>query len=140
MERWVGFALVSMLFAGMTAVVAKRGLEGITGELGLAVRTLFVAVFVLAFAALAVPLGQVGNLTRNNLLWLGLSAATTAVSWVFYYKAIKEGEVSSVALIDKGSILVAVLLAWLFLGERITPRIALGASLIVAGLVIVSKR
>jgi transporter family protein len=138
MERWVVFAVISMAFAGLTSVVAKHGLSGITGELGLAVRTCFVAVFVLGFAALVVPSSEVSSLTRHNLLWLGLSGVTTAVSWVFYYKALKEGEVSTVALIDKGSFVVAVLLAWLVLGERITARVALGSTLIFIGLVVVS--
>ena len=140
MERWVVFAWISMVFAGFTSVIAKHGLVGITGELGLAVRTIFVSVFVFGFAALAVPRAQFGALTRHNLVWLGLSGATTAVSWVFYYKALKLGEVSTVALIDKGSFVVAVVLAWLLLGERITPRVAMGTALIVAGLVVVSRK
>ncbi len=140
MERWVAYALISMAFAGFTSVIAKQGLAGISGELGLAVRTCFVALFVLGFAAVAVPREQVGSLARHNLLWLGLSGVTTAASWVFYYKALKDGEVSTVALIDKGSFMVAVVLAWLLLGERITTRIAVGSALILAGLVVVSRR
>jgi transporter family protein len=139
-ERWVFFAMISMAFAGITSVIAKHGLAGISGELGLAVRTCFVFVFVLGFAALAVPRNQVGTLTRHNLFWLGLSGVTTAVSWVFYYKAIKDGEVSTVALVDKGSFVVAVLLAWLVLGERITVRVAIGTLLILAGLVVVARK
>ena len=140
MERWVVFAIISMVFAGFTAVVAKQGLTGISGELGLAVRTCFVFVFVLAFATVAVPRSQLAALAPKNYLWLGLSALTTAASWVFYYKAIKLGEVSTVALIDKASFVVAVLLAWLVLGERITPRILMGSAFILTGLVIVSRR
>jgi transporter family protein len=139
-ERWVMFALISMAFAGFTSVIAKQGLEGISGELGLAVRTGFVAVFVLGFAAVTVAREQVGTLGRHNLVWLGLSGVTTAVSWVFYYKALKLGEVSTIALIDKGSFVVAVVLAWLVLGERITLRVALGSLLILAGLIVVSRR
>lgn len=140
MERWVLFALVSMLFAGLTSVVAKQGLDGISGELGLVVRTLFVLVFVMGFGVLAVPLAEVQTLATRNFVWLGLSGATTAVSWVFYYKALKLGEVSTIALIDKGSFVVAVVLAWLVLGERITLRVALGSGLILAGLLIVARR
>ncbi|MFL5331378.1 MAG: EamA family transporter [Gemmataceae bacterium] len=140
MERWIIFAVISMVFAGLTAVIAKHGLTGISSELGLAVRTCFVSVFVLGFAAVVVPREQVGVLTRHNLFWLGLSGVTTAVSWVFYYKALKDGEVSTVALIDKGSFVVAVLLAWLVLGERITLRVALGSLLILAGLAVVSRK
>lgn len=140
MERWVIFAIISMVFAGLTAVIAKQGLTGISGELGLAVRTCFVFLFVIAFAMFAVPKAQIQQLTSRNYFWLVLSALTTAISWVFYYKALKLGEVSTIALIDKGSFVVAVLLAWLFLGENLTPRIAVGSLLILAGLVVVSGK
>jgi transporter family protein len=140
MERWVLYAILSMLFAGFTSVIAKQGLSGISGELGLTVRTVFVAVFVFGFAAVAVPRADWNTLTRANSYWLGLSGATTAVSWVFYYKALKQGEVSTVALIDKGSFVVAVLLAWLVLGEKISLRVGVGMTFILAGLVIVSRK
>lgn len=140
MNTWIIYALISMVFAGLTSVIAKLGLSGISGELGLAVRTCFVFVFVLAFAVAAVPGSQVSALGRTNYLWLGVSGATTAVSWVFYYKAIKEGEVSTVALIDKGSVVVAVLLAALILKEQITARTLTGAALMVAGLLIIARK
>ena len=140
MERWIVYAVISMLFAGFTSVIAKMGLAGISSELGLTVRTCFVFAFVLAFAAFAVPFAEVQTLSWTNVGWLALSGVTTAVSWVFYYKAIHEGEVSTVALIDKGSFLIAVLLAWLILGERISLRVALGCALILAGLLVVSRK
>jgi bacterial/archaeal transporter family protein len=140
MKEWVWFAVISMAFAGFTSVIAKLGLTGISAELGLTVRTLFVTAFVLAFAALTVNRAEVQLLTWSNLLWLGASGLTTAVSWVFYYKAIHEGEVSTVALIDKGSFVVAVVLAWLILDEKITWRTAVGAGLILAGLVVVARK
>ena len=140
MERWVLFALLSMVFAGFTAVIAKHGLTGISGDLGLAVRTCFVFVLVLCFAAAVVPRAEVKLLTWRNLGWLGLSGVTTAASWVFYYKALKDGEVSTVALIDKGSVIVAVVGAWLLLGEKITPRVVCGGLLIVAGVLVVARR
>lgn len=140
MERWVLFALISMVFAGFTSVIAKHGLTGISGELGLTVRTCFVFVFVVGFAVLALPRESIGTLSRHNLLWLGLSGVTTAISWVFYYKALKDGEVSTVALIDKGSVVVAVGLAWLILGERITLRVVVGSLLILTGLLVVSRK
>lgn len=138
MDRWIVFAFLSMLFAGGTAVIAKLGLAGITAELGLAVRTAFVTVFVLIFAAFFVPVADVQTLTWKNWVGLGLSALTTAASWVFYYKAIHEGDVGTVAIIDKGSFLIAVVLAWLLLDERITPRVAIGSLLVLAGLVVVA--
>ncbi|MFM2060115.1 MAG: hypothetical protein RLY71_4500 [Pseudomonadota bacterium] len=139
MERWVLYAVLSMFFAGFTSVVAKLGLSGISADLGLAVRTCFVFVFVLMFAAVVVPIEQVRTLTRGNLLWLGLSGATTAFSWVFYYKAIKMGEVSTVALIDKGSVVVAMFMAAVILHEVLTPTKLVGCTLIVAGLVVIAK-
>jgi bacterial/archaeal transporter family protein len=140
MERWIAYALIAMAFAGFTSVIAKHGLEGISGELGLAVRTCFVFTFVLGVTAFAVPRSEFASLTARNFLWLGLSAVTTTVSWVFYYKALKEGQVSTVTMIDKGSFVVAVALAWLLLGERITWRVVAGGILILTGLWIVSRR
>jgi transporter family protein len=140
MEKWIAYAFISMLFAGFTSVVAKMGLAGISGELGLTIRTLFVSVFVLGFAAFAVPVQELASLNRMNLLWLGLSGVTTTLSWIFYYKALKIGDVATVALIDKGSVVVAILLAWLLLKEIITLRIVLGAALIIAGLLVIAKK
>jgi len=140
MKTWVIYALISMVFAGLTSVIAKLGLSGISGELGLAIRTCFVFIFVLAFAMAAVPGGQWSALERTNYIWLGLSGFTTAVSWVFYYKAIKDGQVSTVALIDKGSVVVSVLLAALILKEQITARTLAGAALMIAGLLIVARK
>lgn len=140
MQRWLVYAYASMVFAGFTAVIGKLGLRGISGELGIAVRTVFVALFVLSFAAWRVPAEQVATLTRENVLWLAFSAVMTSLSWVFYYKALEAGDVSSVALIDKGSIVVALVLAALVLGERLTPRGLLGAALIVGGLLVMARR
>jgi bacterial/archaeal transporter family protein len=140
MERWILYAVLAMFFAGVTGVIAKLGLKDISGDLGMTVRTCFVFVFVVLFAAAVVPHEDYQKLTRHNLLWLGASAATTSVSWIFYYKAIQAGEVSTVALIDKGSFLVAVVLAILFLDEKFTWRTAAGSGLILAGLLVVAKR
>jgi bacterial/archaeal transporter family protein len=140
MEKWVFYAFLSMIFAGFTSVIAKMGLAGISGELGLTVRTLFVSLFVLGFAAIAVPMNDYSLLNRTNILWLSLSALTTTLSWIFYYKALKLGDVATVALIDKGSVVVAILLAWLLLKEVITLRILIGGALIVGGLLVMVKR
>jgi bacterial/archaeal transporter family protein len=129
-----------MCFAGFTAVVAKQGLAGISAELGLTVRTIFVCVFVLIFAVLSVPAGEIKSLQKVNYIWLAISALTTAGSWIFYYKALKIGDVATVALIDKGSVVIAILLAWWLLKEAITLRVLLGALLIVAGLFVIAKK
>ncbi len=114
-----------MLFAGCTSVVAKQGLAGISGELGLVVRTCFVFGFVLILGWLMVPSADWSKLDGKHYFWLGLSGVTTAGSWIFYYKALQAGDVMTVALIDKGSFIIAVLLAWLFLGEQFTWRVGL---------------
>ena len=80
MEKWVAYAFVSMFFAGFTSVIAKMGLAGISGELGLTIRTLFVFGFVLAFAAWAIPMQDLTSVSSRNLLWLGLSGVTTSLS------------------------------------------------------------
>jgi bacterial/archaeal transporter family protein len=138
MERWVVYAVLSMMAAGFTSVIAKKGLQGISGELGLTIRTCFVFVFVMLFVWTSVGKDQWNGLERKHYLWLGLSGVATAISWVFYYKALAEGNVSTVALIDKGSFVVALILAWLMLGEAITWRTAVGAVLILAGLFVVA--
>jgi len=140
MERWVIYAIISMLFAGFTSVVAKQGLVGISAELGLTVRTIFVCIFVMVFAALAVDPAEIKSLQKVNFAWLAFSAITTVGSWVFYYKALKLGDVATVALIDKGSVVIAILLAWWLLKEAITLRLVIGAILIVTGLFVIAKK
>ena len=140
MERWIIYAIISAVFAGFTSVVAKQGLAGISAELGLTVRTLFVCVFVLIFAALSVNPAEIKSLQKANYIWLALSAIATAGSWIFYYKALKVGDVATVALIDKGSVVIAIVLAWWLLKEAITLQTAIGALLVVAGLLVIAKK
>ena len=140
MQRWVLYAILSACFAGFTAVIAKKGLIGISSELGLTIRTLFVCIFVIIFALFAVPPAEVKSLQKVNYIWLGLSGVATAGSWIFYYKALKVGDVATVALIDKGSVVIAILLAWWLLKEAISLQTALGALLIVAGLLVIANK
>lgn len=140
MERWITYAIISASFAGFTSVIAKKGLIGISAELGLTIRTLFVCAFILIFAFISSTSFEYKSLQKVNYIWLGLSGLTTAGSWIFYYKALKLGDVATVALIDKGSVVIAIMLAWWFLKESITWRIACGAILIISGLLVISKK
>ncbi len=140
MERWMSYAFTAMVFAGVTTVVAKQGLDGISGELGVVVRSIYVAVFVGCFALLFLAPSEWKTLQRSNLVWLAISSATTAISWIYFYKALKIGDVATVTLIDKGSTVVAIVLAWVLLKEVITMRIVLGATLIIAGLLVISRK
>ena len=110
MERPIFYALLSMAFAGVTAVIAKLGMQRISGDAALVVRTslIFVLVWVNAFALRHTR--ELELLTRKDLLFLLLSGLTTFLSWLFYYRAVKEGNVSLVATIDKGSVVVAIAL------------------------------
>ncbi len=140
MKPWLLHAFTAMIFAGITTVIAKQGLAGVSAELGIAVRTVFVFIFVMAFVAFAVPMAEIKAIQQPSLVWLAISAFTTAVSWIYFYKALKAGDVATVALIDKGSVVVAIVLATLFLKEVLTLRIVIGAALITAGLIVISRR
>jgi bacterial/archaeal transporter family protein len=140
MERWIFYAVISMCFAGFTAVIAKQGLIGISAELGLTLRTIFVCAFIIIFGLLTISPSEVKVLQKANYIWLALSAITTAGSWIFYYKALKMGDVATVALIDKGSVVLSVILAWLLFKEAITLRMVSGGILIMIGIIIISKK
>ena len=139
MAQWIVYAWTSMFFAGFTSVIAKKGLTGISGDLGLTVRTCFVFVFVLMFAAIVVPHKEWSLLKPANWYWLAGSAVTTFLSWMFYYRAIKLGEVSTVALIDKGSVVVSIIMATWLLQESLSVHKVIGAVLIAIGLFVISK-
>lgn len=138
MKQYQLFAFISMFFAGLTAVVAKAGLKNITADTGLAVRTCFVFLFVWLNVFAFNQLKDFSNLSSKDIALLGLSALTTTISWIFYYKAIKIGNVSEVALIDKASILITLILSFVFLQEQFTWKIAVGASFILCGLIVLA--
>lgn len=129
-----------MIFAGLTSVIAKAGLKNVSSDTGLAVRTSFVFVLIWLNVVAMNQLKDFSNLNTKAVLLLGLSGLTTSISWIFYYKAIKIGNVSEVALIDKASIIITLLLSFFFLQEQITWRIAIGALFIIAGLVILTVK
>lgn len=139
MKTWIVYAFISMIFAGITGVIAKKGLTDISGDMGLTIRTCFVFVFTMAFAAFVVPARELALVKTPNWLWLAASAATTTLSWIFYYRAIQLGEVSTVALIDKGSVVVAVVLAFIVLHETITGPKLIGSALILAGILVIAR-
>lgn len=137
---WVIYSLISMLFAGLTSVVAKLGLKAISADLGLAVRTTVVFGLVLLNFLFFQNVREVGQLNARTVGFLAVSGLTTSLSWIFYYKAIQIGRVSDVALIDKGSIILTILLSIVILREPITPKLLLGGGLILAGLLVLVWR
>ncbi len=142
MERWKLYAFASALFAGLTSVVAKAGLKVLGADLGLAVRTVFVFGFIMLNTFLWTGAGQATTALQaagwRPIGLLAVSALTTTLSWICYYRAMHEGTVSFVSLVDKGSILVTLVLSVLLLGEPFTWRIGAGATLIIAGLLVLA--
>lgn len=133
MPLWLLLSLLSALFAGLTAVVAKFGLDDISADLGLTVRTAAVFVVVMLNFFVLHDVREVGQLSGKAIWLLIGSGVVAALSWIFYYKAVKIGNVSQVALIDKGSIVITLILAWTLLKEPFTLKTGIGAALIVAG-------
>ncbi len=137
MEKWIIYALVSMVFAGLTSVIAKFGMKEMNSDTALMIRTAVVFIFVVSNAFLFKNAFQeVRKAGPNDLMFLAVSGLTTTLSWIFYYRAMKLGPVSYVASIDKASIVVTILLSFVLLKEPITPKILLGAGLIVAGMLV----
>lgn len=129
-----------MFFAGLTSVIAKFGIKNVSSDLGLAIRTTMVFAIIVINAVAFKHTQQLSALTKKDVLFLCISGITTSLSWIFYYRAIKIGDVSIVASIDKASLVITILLAFFFLKEPLTPKVLLGASLIILGtLVLVFK-
>lgn len=137
MEKWISYAIISMLFAGVTSVIAKFGMNDLSSDTALAVRTAVVFSIVSANAFLfRNTFVELQQTPIKNLIFLAISGITTSLSWIFYYRAMKEGQVSYVASIDKASIVVTILLSSLVLKEPITGKLLAGAAFITIGMII----
>ena len=130
---WFIFAILSAIFAALTSILAKIGIEGVNSNLATAVRT--IVVVLMAWLMVFVTGSQNGlmDISKKSWIFLILSGLATGTSWLCYYKALQIGEASKVVPIDKLSIVITVALAFLFLGEQITLKTLIGCSLIVAG-------
>jgi bacterial/archaeal transporter family protein len=135
---WITWALLSALFAGLTAVLAKIGVEKIDSNLATAVRTTVVLVFSWAIALTVVPAGALLAMPRRAWIFLTLSGLATGASWLCYFRALQLGEASRVAPIDKLSVVFAIALAAVFLRERLSWQQWLGGALIVAGALVIA--
>ena len=133
------WALLSALFAGLTAVLAKKGIEGVPSNLAVAVRVAVIFVFAVAIAIATKQTG-IGGLTRQAWTFLVLSGIATGASWLCYFRALSLGPVSRVAPIDKLSFVLAMLLGFIFLREKPAPNLIYGALLIVSGVLLTLKK
>ncbi|MDR1543326.1 MAG: EamA family transporter [Prevotellaceae bacterium] len=130
---WKFYAILSALFAAATAILAKIGVKGVSGNMATAVRTAVVLIMAWGIVLLSGQLKETKELTRTNLIFLVLSGLATGASWIFYFKALETGNVSKVAPLDKLSVVFVMLFAALFLGEAMDLKTVLGGALIAAG-------
>lgn len=131
--NWLVWSLLSALFAGLTAILAKVGVANIGSNLATAIRTSVVLVLVWGIAFATQETAAIGTVSKRNWGFLILSGLGTALSWLCYFRALQIGEVSRVAPIDKLSVVFVVIFAGLFLNEPVTWRSACGASMIAGG-------
>ena len=130
---WAVFALLSAVFAALTSILAKIGIEGVNSNLATAVRTVVILVMAWAIVFISGTQEQIADISRKSWLFLILSGMATGFSWLFYFKALQIGEVSKVMPVDKFSIVLGMALAFLVLHETITLKAIIGGALITLG-------
>jgi transporter family protein len=136
--NWIVWALLSALFAAATAVLAKVGVAHVDSNLATAVRTTVVVVFAWGLALALGKHGELRELDRRTLLFLGLSGLGTGLSWICYFRALQLGLASRVAPVDKLSVVLVMIFAAVFLGEKLTPMAIAGGLLITAGAIVMA--
>lgn len=130
---WFIFALLSAIFAALTSILAKVGIDGVNSNLATAIRTVVVVAMAWGMVFLTNAQGGIAEISRKSWLFLILSGFATGASWLCYYRAIQIGEVSKVVPIDKLSVVITLLMAAVFLHEKFTPKSMIGCALIGAG-------
>ena len=130
---WLLFAILSSVFAALTSILAKVGIEGVNSNLATAIRTAVVLVMAWAMVFLTNAQKGIGQISQRSWLFLILSGLATGASWLCYYKALQMGQVSKVAPIDKLSVVITLILAFIFLHEQFTTKSIIGCILIGAG-------
>ena len=137
---WFAWALLSALFAGLTAILAKVGVANVNSHLATAIRTFIVLVFAwgVTWAMLPSPLRAMGDISRRTWFFLVLSGVATGLSWLCYFRALQLGEASRVAPVDKLSVVFALAFAALFLRERLAWTHWIGGALVVSGALIIA--
>ena len=134
---WKYYAVLSAVFASLTAIFAKIGVAGINSNLATAIRTTIILFITWGIVLFSGTFPEVKGLTRNNWIFLILSGAATGLSWLFYFKALQIGDASKVAPIDKLSVVFTILLSFLILREPFSWKVIVGGCLIAAGGVVI---
>ena len=130
---WLLFAILSALFAALTSILAKIGIEGVNANLATAIRTVVVVVMSWGMVFLTNAQGGIGQISRKSWIFLILSGLATGASWLCYYRALQMGEASKVVPIDKLSVVITLILAFVILHEELTAKALIGCVLIGAG-------
>ena len=130
---WAIFAILSAIFAALTSILAKVGIEGVNSNLATAVRTIVVVLMAWFMVFITGNQNGIVDISKKSWIFLILSGLATGASWLCYYKALQLGEASKVVPIDKLSIVITIILAFIFLGEQITLKTLIGCCLIVTG-------
>lgn len=130
---WVVYALLSALFAALTSILAKIGINGVDSNLATAIRTVVVLVMAWGLVFMTGVQKQISNIGARFWLFLVLSGIATGLSWLFYYRALQMGDASRVVPIDKSSVVISMVLAFVVLKEQLTRQSIVGGLLITAG-------
>ena len=130
---WLVFALLSSVFAALTSILAKVGIESVNSSLATAIRTVVVLLMSWLMVFITDAQGSITEISKKSWLFLILSGIATGASWLCYYKALQTGDVSKVVPIDKLSVVLTLIMAFAFLGEKFTPKSLVGCLLITAG-------
>lgn len=130
---WAVYALCSAFFAALTSILAKVGIEGVNSNLATAIRTAVVLVMAWLVVFVTGAEGGVCNIGRKSWLFLVLSGLATGASWLFYFKALQIGEASKVIPVDKFSVVLGIVMAFVFLHEAVTAKTLIGGALIAIG-------
>lgn len=130
---WALFAILSAVFAALTSILAKVGIENVNSNLGTAIRTIVVVVMAWGMVFITHSLGGITQISKKSWLFLILSGLATGASWLCYYRALQIGDASKVVPIDKLSVVITLVLAFVFLHEEFTLKSLIGCILIGAG-------
>ena len=130
---WMIFAIGSAVFAALTSILAKIGIDGVNSNLATAIRTVVVVFMSWGMVFLTGAQSGLGEISRKSWIFLILSGLATGASWLCYYRALQIGEASKVVPIDKLSVIITLILAFVFLHEKFTVKSAIGCVLIAAG-------
>lgn len=133
---WALFAFLSALFAALTSILAKVGIENVNSNLGTAIRTMVVLVMAWGMVFLTNSFHGIGEISKKSWIFLILSGLATGASWLCYYRALQIGEASKVVPIDKLSVVITLIMAFVFLHEEFTSKSIIGCILIAAGTLI----